>query len=136
LPNTYLEQVLLDSSDGPLLSIKTPIEAGEFLRDNPGGRLFNEMGYGSYLIWKIPDQEIFIDPRIELYPMELWEDYINISRGVNIQNLMAQYQITRVLLDKSLQKGLSEELSSSNNWVLEYEDKSSQLWKILAYDGK
>jgi hypothetical protein len=136
LPNTYLEQVFLDSSDGPLLSIKTPIEAGKFLRDNPGGRLFNEMGYGSYLIWKIPDQEVFIDPRIELYPMELWEDYISISRGVNIQNLMAQYQITRVLLDKSLQKGLSGELSSSNNWVLEYEDKSSQLWKIETYDGK
>ena len=42
------------------------------------------MGYGSYLIWALyPDHKVFIDARVELYPLDVWEDYIAINQGQN-----------------------------------------------------
>jgi hypothetical protein len=135
LPETYLSQVILDSSEGPLLAINTPLDASRYLIEHPGGRLFNEMGYGSYLIWSNPDQKVFIDPRIELYPQEIWEDYMDLSRGINTHFLLDSYQITRVMLDKSLQKGLGNELQNDAQWLLEYEDKTTQIWKNMNGDS-
>ncbi len=135
LPITYLDQVILDSEDGPLLSKSTPIDATEYLINHPGGNLFHEMGYGSYLIWKIPDQGVFIDPRIELYPLEMWEDYIAISRGVKTSDFFGKYGITRIMLDRTLQKGLSDTLTSDDNWELEFENHSSQIWRNKNIDS-
>ncbi len=73
LPNEYQEQILPPPAP-PLLSTLTPVSAAEYLRGNPGGKLFNDMGYGSYLIWAVPEQKVFMDPRIELYPLQQWLD--------------------------------------------------------------
>ena len=50
------------------------------------GRLFNEMGYGSYLDWALyPGTQVFVDPRVELYPLAIWQDYLAIrdAHGYN-----------------------------------------------------
>jgi hypothetical protein len=128
LPDTYWQQVLQDSQAGPLLSVHTPVEATEYLKLHPGGNLFNEMGYGSYLIWADPDQGVFIDPRIELFPYDLWLDYIHITNGTNNNDLLAKYGIDRILLDKILQPDLANALVMNPLWQLEYDDRYSQIW--------
>jgi hypothetical protein len=128
LPETYWRQVQRDSSEGPLLSIETPVQAAAYLRNHPGGRLFHEMGYGSYLIWAVPEQGVFIDPRIELYPYTQWQDYIRISQGIRYNELLAQYGADRVLLSRAIQKGLAGELENDPCWLLEYQDDRTQLW--------
>jgi len=65
LPDSYLIQVQNDPVIGPLMSRHTPIDAARYLQANPGDRLFNELGYGSYLIWAAPGIPVFIDPRVE-----------------------------------------------------------------------
>ena len=130
LPATYWAQVQNDSRVGPLMDTHTPIGAAEYLQQHPGGRLFNELGYGSYLIWAVPDQGVFIDPRIELYPVNLWEDYIDISRGVRAIELLEAYQVERVLLDTSLQSELLSLLENNPEWHLEYKDEISQVWAL------
>jgi hypothetical protein len=131
LPATYRDQVLKDSRVGPLLSLHTPVEAARFIRESPGGRLFNELGYGSYLIWAVPDQQVFIDPRIELYSQEMWQDYIHISQGTNAALLITKYGIDRVLLDKALQPELSTFLHHESGWQLEYHDQYAELWTAM-----
>ncbi|MCI4353913.1 MAG: hypothetical protein L3K06_00930, partial [Thermoplasmata archaeon] len=42
------------------------------LRAHPGGPLFAELGYASYLIWAAPEERVFVDPRFELFPLSLW----------------------------------------------------------------
>jgi len=128
LPNTYWQQVLRGSAVGPLLDINTPIAAAYYLKSNPGGHLFNEMGYGSYLIWALPHQQVFIDPRVELYPYDQWMDYIHINNGTNYDQLLAKYGVTRILLDKNLQPNLASALASDPSWTLEYYDQYSQIW--------
>lgn len=128
LPETYREQVIWDSSIGPLLSTDNPIAAVEYLKSNPGGKLFNEMGYGSYLIWFMPEQGVFIDPRVELYAFEQWQDYIRISNGTDYNRLLDNYGADRILLSRHLQDYLSQILARDPLWQKEYEDHYSQIW--------
>ncbi len=128
LPETYWEQVWREVPEGPLLRTSTPVGAVEFLRANPGGRLFNEMGYGSYLIWALPEQGVFIDPRVELYPYEQWMDYVRITRGTRYDELFEAYGVDRVLLDRGSQLELARVLEGDPRWAQEYEDAYAQLW--------
>jgi hypothetical protein len=128
LPDTYWKQVLRDSHAGPMLGIENPVAATDYLNSHPGGRLFNEMGYGSYLIWAAPEQGDFMDPRVELFPYDQWMDYIKVSNGTNYNDILAKYGADRILLDKNLQPGLASALTKDQHWTLEYEDQYAQIW--------
>jgi hypothetical protein len=128
LPERYWNIVQRNSIAGPLVDWDNPVEAVEYLRANPGGKLFNEMGYGSYLIWAIPDQGVFIDPRVELYPYDQWQDYLRITRAARYNEILAQYGVTRILLHKELQPELSKALELDPGWIMEYEDQRAQIW--------
>ena len=132
LPSTYWQQVQRASSAGPLVDVHTPVAAAEYLKTHPGGHLFNELGYGSYLIWANPKQKVFIDSRIELYSYNQWQDYINISNSTNYNEILSKYGVDRILLDKKLQSKLASSLSKDPLWKLEYEDQIAQIWsKVL-----
>ena len=128
LPETYWSQVYRNTDVGPLLDTATPIGAAAYLKEHPGGRLFNEMGYGSYLIWAVPHQGVFVDPRVELYSYDQWMDYIRIGRGVRYNALLEAYGANRILLNVNTQKELADLLPSDPLWALEYEDAYSQIW--------
>jgi hypothetical protein len=132
LPDTYWKQVLRGTPAGSLISAGTPVAASEYLKSHPGGRLFNEMGYGSYLIWSVPDQKVFIDPRVELYPYDQWMDYIHINNGANYNELLDKYGVDRILLDKNLQPELATVLQSDPMWNMEYEDPYAQIWNNVS----
>jgi len=129
LPETYWVQVLRDTEAGPLVDTATPVGAATYLREHPGGHLFNEMGYGSYLIWALPEQGGFIDPRVELYSYEMWQDYIRIGQGVRYNELLGRYGVDRILLDRASQAELSRQLAADWRWNLEYEDTYAQIWQ-------
>ncbi len=128
LPQKYWEKVWLNNSEGPLIAVETPLKAVEYLKSHPGGKYFNEMGYGSYLIWAAPNQKVFIDPRVELYPLSQWEDYIQIQNGVHYNELLAKYGADRILLDKKIQPDLARELSRDSTWIIEYSDNQAEIW--------
>ncbi len=128
LPETYWQQVLRGSSAGPLLSIKTPVAATVYLQTHPGGRIFNEMGYGSYLIWAVPEQGVFIDPRVELFPYDQWMDYIHVNNATNYNDILTKYGADRIMLDKELQPNLAAVLPIDHQWKLEYDDQYAQIW--------
>jgi hypothetical protein len=129
LPQKYAELVLNDTKEGPLLTANTPVAAVEYLRSNPGGNLFNDMGYGSYLIWAVPEQGVFVDPRVELYPYEMWLDYIRIANGVHYNQLLEGYGADRMILDVEYQAELLAVLPDDPLWELEYEDTTTQIWR-------
>ncbi len=132
LPPLYWQQVQRRTSAGPLIDVSTPVAATEYLNAHPGGKLFNEMGYGSYLIWAARSTGDFIDPRVELFPYSQWMDYIDITNGQNYNELLAKYGVERILLDKKLQPGLAKALTNDPAWTLEYDDPYSQVWNITS----
>lgn len=114
-----------------LFTADTPVAATEYLRDAPcAGELFNEMGYGSYLIWSLyPEAKVFADPRVELFPLELWQDYLSLSRGQQVEALLARYTIACVLLDRDNQPNLSAVLATLPGWQRTYNDAQSEVWR-------
>jgi len=128
LPTGYFKLVLRDNSVGPQLSVNTPVAAVEYLKQHPGGKLYNEMGYGSYLIWADPAQGVFLDPRVELYPYQQWLDYIKINNGLHYEELFNKYGVNRVLLNKELQPELMAALGNDPLWSREYTDLYAEIW--------
>lgn len=114
----WKEQLGLPPALGLLLSAETPVAATEQLRALPQrpARLFHDMGFGSYLIWAAPEQRVFVDPRIELYPYQQWIDYIELGQGKAVDTLTRRYGFDGWLLDPQAQAGLVAALEQDDRW--------------------
>ncbi len=114
-----------------MFSINTPVAAVEELRVRPcAGPIFNEMGYGSYMAWALyPAAQSFIDPRVELYPLKLWQDYVAISQGEDSLLRLDRYGVACVLLDRGLQSGLATDLDNSLSWERSFRAGASEIWR-------
>jgi hypothetical protein len=131
LPEALRARVHETTAYGPLLAADTPIGAVEYLRRQPGGRLFNEQGYGSYLAWALPQQPAFFLPFFEAFPPSLIDDYVAISHGREVTVRLARYDVDRVLLSLTEQPALSRALAASSAWQREYADEHSEVWRRL-----
>jgi hypothetical protein len=125
-----------DVPGAPRLSAyDTPVAAVEYLRQHPSdGRLFNEMGYGSYLIWALGDEmPVFADPRVELYSLSFWQDYLVISSARTVNALLIdKYQVARVLASARTQPRLIAALAADTaHWALEYRDAESVIFRRM-----
>ena len=119
------------SSKAGLISTETPLKATQFLLTKQlPPEIFNEMGFGSYLIWAAyPDYQVFVDPRIELYPIETWWDYSALGNALpGWENLLDKYGFQALLLDPGNQASLISAVKLSPDWVLEYEDPVAQIY--------
>jgi hypothetical protein len=131
LPQPY-QSLFADLPGAPgLFSTDTPVAAAAYLRANPGGRLFNDMGYGAYLDWALyPTMQVFIDPRIELYDAQIWQDYVAIGDARDYHALLAEkYGVTRVLLDLRTQPRLAAALAADARWEREYADARAEIYR-------
>lgn len=126
----WLKPLLLPPSVGALLSPETPVAAVAALRREPERpqRLFHAMSYGSYLIWAAPEQRVFIDPRIELYPYSQWQEYIAFGQALNLNDMQRTYQFDALLLDRKEQQSLVEAIRRDSTWQLRYEDSQTVLF--------
>lgn len=109
-----------------LLSQETPVAATDFLlAERPPAPLFHEMGYGSYLIWAAnPQYQVFVDPRIELYPLPLWLEYLAISSGQEgWDERLRQQGVNTLLLDRVEQPALAAAAGRSERWRMAYQDQ-------------
>ncbi len=106
---------------------RTPIAAVSWLEQTARTprRLFHGMGAGSYLIWARPSQPVFIDPRIELYPREQWDDALAIRGGERVPEIAARYHFDAWLLDQHEDAALIATLRQNRRLHLRYEDADS-----------
>jgi hypothetical protein len=114
-----------------LVSTETPILATEaLLEKNPEGNLFNAISFGSYLIWAAyPQYQVFVDSRIELFPANIWLDYLTISNaGDNWEALLQEYGVNTLMLSPVEQPGLVQAVQASEEWDLLYKDNSALIF--------
>lgn len=117
---------------GSLLAPETPVDAVALLRQDPQRpeRLFHDMGYGSYLIWAAPEQKVWADPRIELYPLEQWLDYQRLTAGTKVEPLIEAYQIDGLLLSNEQQAALVAWAEEQPTWELRFRDEVSSYFVL------
>jgi hypothetical protein len=113
--------------EGSLIERSTPVAAVQWLQQHPlpsDARLFHDMGYGSYLMWALPGVRVYIDPRIELYPLAVWQRYQRIARAENAHAELDDLQATHALLSRQDQPELITELAATGSgWTERYADE-------------
>ena len=103
-----------------------PVGAARFIaRYRLKGRMFNTMGHGGYLLWRLyPQQKVFIDGRIDVFGPELLEREVNAYQPRVWKGLMDQYHFDFAVLDNGGIFGAypARVLDEDNNWALVYFD--------------
>ncbi len=120
----------LPSAKAGLIATETPVQATNFLlEENLPGRLFNSMSFGSYLIWAAyPKYQVFTDFRIELFPENVWLDYLKISNAESgWETLLGNYDVNTLLLSPVEQPNLVKAAIESGEWEVIYQDASAIL---------
>lgn len=117
------------AASGPyqvLLAAQTPVGAAEWLAANPvAGRFWTDMSASSYTIWRMPEQQVMADLRVELFPRAVWEEYFAVAAG-DEGSLAAieRWQITHLLLDRGYNAPLIERLAATPGWCERYQDRT------------
>ena len=117
-----------------LITRDTPVDAVEFLVEHqPQGKIFNDMAFGSYLIWAAhPKYQVFSDPRIELFSQEIWDDYKLISHGrPGWREKLDEYGIQTLIVNPDEQDTLIEEVGKSAHWQLIYQDDTAVVFSMV-----
>ncbi len=85
-----------------------PCEAVDFLRNNPNylnNRVFNNYGWGGFLIFVLPEQKLFIDgrlPQVEFAGKTFIEEYYNFFKDEQtIADKLSEYQIELVVTNSA-----------------------------------
>jgi hypothetical protein len=122
----------LPQAKAGLVSTETPIQATQaLLNENPPGKLFNAISFGSYLIWAAyPHYQVFVDSRIELFSEKVWMDYLNISNANGgWESLLRDYGVNTLMLSPDEQPALVRAAQESGKWNLIYKDNTVFLFE-------
>ena len=99
-----------------------PVNAVNYVRQHPApGPLYNTMDWGGFLSWYMPEREVAIDGRTDLYGDDLEAQFFNTSNGVPGYAEDAYLsQAGMVIVQKK--KNLAKLLESDARFQLVYED--------------
>jgi hypothetical protein len=106
-----------------------PLAAVEFIEQNHlSGNMFNNYGFGAFLIWKFyPQRKVFIDGRFDLYG----EEFVGLYRRFSFKEiwdyLVKRYDLTFALLDNE-PSYICKALDESPDWKLVYWDDRSLIY--------
>ncbi|HEX8458589.1 MAG TPA: hypothetical protein VF656_14920 [Pyrinomonadaceae bacterium] len=105
---------------------KYPAAAVEFLRAHEGaGALYNEYGWGGYLIWKLyPQRQVYIDGRADVYGDAFMEEALGAMAGEREwRAALERYDVRTVLIKPDVP--LASLLRQDSSWRCVYEDRQA-----------
>jgi len=110
-----------------VVAAETPVQAAAALCDlGPEVRLFNDIAFGSYLIWACPDLPVFMDTRFELYPDAMWRDYLLVADArFGWEKVLARYGVNTILASRRDQSLLISAALASGDWQPLHEDHAA-----------
>ena len=103
-------------------------------KNNLTGPILNSYNVGSFLIWQLPNEKIFIDGRPEAYPADFIKNvYIGMQIDPKLfEKYSEQYKFNYIFwdnMDKSeLAQRFIETLKQNPKWFLAYEDNKFRIF--------
>ena len=93
-----------------------------------GDRLVVPEPWGSWFEYALPTTPVFVDPRIELFPTAIWEDYttLRVARD-GWQEVLDRWKVDAIVVDTRDWK-LAGLLKADAGWRLAYTDAQGQLY--------
>jgi tetratricopeptide (TPR) repeat protein len=107
-----------------------PVGAAEFIaQENLPGRMYNEIGTGGYLIWRLwPERKVFVDGRLLVYGADFNEhEYGWIAYGAEgWEQKLDAWDVNYIVLRYGAR--VSSMLYASPNWTLIYFDDAALIY--------
>ncbi|MCS6325724.1 MAG: hypothetical protein H8K06_01310 [Nitrospira sp.] len=104
-----------------------PIEAVRWIRSHRhelGTRLYNDYGFGGFLLWHLPEERIFIDGRMpawRIHDRRIFQDYVELNRDDAPQlAVLDRYGVDWGLIQRGT--GLAKVLEGHQAWQTVYTD--------------
>jgi hypothetical protein len=123
----------------PAATENTPIAATEWLVARPDlpGPLWSEIGFSSYLEFALPQRPTWIDTRFEVFPVEQWQAYKDITYArYNWGNLLDATEANLLLASTQTQPDLLSALETSPAWCELYRDPVAVLYQRTPCGGR
>jgi hypothetical protein len=112
------------------LSNDAPVEAARYLRHHPvAGQMFNDYGYGGYLVWALaPQRRVFIDGRGDVYEWAgVFSDYAEVvALKPDALAMLQSYRIDFCLIRPN--GPLATVLAARSDWKEVYQDTLSAIF--------
>lgn len=89
----------------------------------PAQRAFVPQIWGSWFEFALPQDRVFVDSRIEIFPRYLWDDYILVSDGqVGWEGVLDRWRVSVVVASRVQQPRLIPLIQGDPAWTQIYED--------------
>jgi hypothetical protein len=98
---------------------ETPIQAVAAMRElTAPGNIFADIAFSGYISWQTnAEYKVFVDPRFELYPPEIWQMYLDIGKAApNWQETLDAQNVQILLLSPTDQAALIQAVRLSPHW--------------------
>jgi hypothetical protein len=110
-----------------------PIEAVQWVqshRTQVGTRVYNEYGWGGFLLWWLPEERIFIDGRMPAWRIGdrwIFYDYLALSHRDSPElGVLGKYNVDWAMIDR--RHPLVPLLAANPQWRLVYEDEKTAVY--------
>ena len=93
-------------------------------REEVGSRLYNDYGYGGFLLWHLPGEKIFIDGRMPAWQVgdrRIFQDYVDLNRENQPElAVLDRYRVDWALIPR--RSALALALEAHSAWKIIYTD--------------
>jgi hypothetical protein len=119
-----------------LSPFRHPTGIADYLRRHPvEGRIFNDVRYGGYLLWKChPPTQVFIDGRLIIRSPSFFARYLAaLDTPATFDALAREYGITHVAMPTAIFPrclGLARRLNDDASWAIAHADDASILFVV------
>ena len=118
------------TTGGPTLLSSSPqdLVRATVARLEPGERTLVTQPFASWFEFAAPTVPVFVDSRIELFPDDVWDDYLNVMEGrQGWQGILDRWDIDAVVLQRD-EAELGTRLADDPGWRLAYRDHQGVLY--------
>jgi hypothetical protein len=115
-----------------LVDARTPVGAADYLKTHPVGPLFNPQHYGDYLLWQLyPNRQVFVDSRVHLYGLDVWQQYIAIMQASNWEQRLRKFDVQQIVFDVTdvQEARLLVVVRTASGWREAYRDNLSVVYE-------
>jgi hypothetical protein len=124
----FLLRTMNPASIEKATSEKLPLGAVAYLSSQPPlGPMYNSYNFGGYFIYALPQYQVFVDGRTDLYPDEFLFSSYRAWQGIGWRELFAEWDIRLVVVETS--SPLAYALSQENNWAEVFRDNVAIIFR-------
>jgi hypothetical protein len=106
-------------SGGPAVLTYAPEHLIDAVREDvpAGSRVFASEVYGSWVEFSLAEDPVFVDPRIELFPDDVWSDYFAVEDGRDGWDAtLRRWNVDALILHPGWASGLLAVIDQSPDW--------------------